>query len=139
MFGRLASQADALAISDSLQWAGWRSKEDLRSFYRSSNCLVNPSFNEGMPNAVLEAMACGLPVLGSDCIGNREIIINDHNGFLFDPLDHRTCADRMIALVNNPADGVRLGFNGRKMCCERFSWPAVCGELCSLLPGDSNA
>jgi glycosyltransferase involved in cell wall biosynthesis len=138
VFPRLKSQADALAVNDSLLWAGWRSKEDLRSFYRSSDCFVNPSFNEGMPNAVLEAMACGLPVLGSDCIGNREIILNDHNGFLFDPLDHRTCAARMIALVNNRADGVRLGTSGRKMCCEQFSWPAVCEELCSLLPGDSN-
>jgi glycosyltransferase involved in cell wall biosynthesis len=131
-YPELKSLAESLVVDGNIKWAGWRSKNDTRAFYQSSHCLVNPSINEGMPNTVLEAMACGLPVLGSDCIGNRELIVNGENGFLFTPFNLDELRDRMIDLADDRQLCGMLGANGRRMCCERYTWTAVTDELCSL-------
>ncbi len=129
----LKTHAEKLGISDHLTWVAWQSKEGIRSFYRSSHCFVNPSSYEGMSNAVLEAMACGLPVLGGDCIGNRAIIVDGENGFLCAPRDTAHLSQQMILLCTNRDYAHTLGMNGRKMCCERFSWPAAANRLSTLI------
>ena len=132
----LKKQADYLGVSKYITWVPWCSKENLRSYYQSSHCFVSPSIIEGMSNAVLEAMACGHPVLCGNCIGNREIIFNGKNGFLFDPLDSFELANRMVMFANNRRYGMRLGIEGRRMCCEEFSWPAVSRKLFSLIKSE---
>ena len=60
-------------------------KEELLKLMASYDLLVQPSLMEGMPNVVLESLACGMPCLVSDIPGHREIIKENYNGFLFDP------------------------------------------------------
>jgi glycosyltransferase involved in cell wall biosynthesis len=130
---KLKRHAVQLGIDEYVEWPGWCTKETCRDAYRAADCFVNPSFNEGMPNAVLEAMACGLPVLGSDCTGHTEIIADGKNGYRFDPANPAALADRMSALVNNRELGRALGAQGRIMCGEKFSWRVAALKLISLL------
>jgi glycosyltransferase involved in cell wall biosynthesis len=137
--GSAARPLEALArdldIGGALQWVAWSTKEDLLSRYRSSDCFVNPSKTEGMSNAVLEAMACGLPVLCGDCMGNREVVMNGENGFLFDPGDSGELARRMVALGKNRQWSLTLGAAGRRLCCERFSWARAADAVAAMLTG----
>jgi glycosyltransferase involved in cell wall biosynthesis len=122
-----------LGIDSSLRLPGWCSKKNLLSYYQSSHCFVIPSVNEGMSNALLEAMACGLPVLAGDCMGNREVIINGDNGFLFNPHDHRELAEKMVALAKKPQWAATLGACGRKICRNRFSWVTATEKISNLI------
>jgi len=83
--------------------------------------FVLPSLNEGMSNTLLEAMACGLPVLATNVGGNPEIIENDINGCLFIPGDVRWLAEKLQFLAQDPALVHRLGTAARNRAIETFS------------------
>jgi glycosyltransferase involved in cell wall biosynthesis len=83
--------------------------------------FVLPSLNEGMSNTVLEAMACGLPVLATNVGGNPEIIENNVNGSLFTPGDTQWLADRLNLLACDPALIHQLGTAARNRAIESFS------------------
>ena len=96
----LQSHAKNMGIEDCLVWHGWVDKDSLREIYRSADCLVNPSLCEGMPNVVLEAMACGLPVIASRVPGNDAVVRHGETGWLFDldkPDTFRTALREMMA------------------------------------------
>jgi glycosyltransferase involved in cell wall biosynthesis len=76
--------ADSVGIKTRIKWYGWVAKEELRRIYNRSDCLIMPSLYEGMSNAILEAMACGLPVIASSVGGNIDLVQHGKNGFLFD-------------------------------------------------------
>jgi glycosyltransferase involved in cell wall biosynthesis len=119
---KLITMANKSGIADKIQWYGWQDKERLRDLYRSADCFVNPSFYEGMPNTVLEAMACGLPVIASDVIGNQELVVNEKTGYLFPIREETILVERLRALVDDRMLAARLGQNGRKRAVDCFSW-----------------
>ncbi len=69
-------------------FTGWLEKEELWKIYLASDLFVLPSLDEGMPNAMLEALGVGLPCVGSDIPGIRDIL--QHSELLFDPHDEKT-------------------------------------------------
>jgi glycosyltransferase involved in cell wall biosynthesis len=129
----LHGQATALAVGDAITWVSWCDKNAIVSYYQSSHCFVNPSINEGMSNSLLEAMACGLPVICGDCPGNREVVIDKLNGFLFNSSDSIKLADLMRELVDNSYSAAVMGNRGRELCRNRFSWSVSATRLLELL------
>jgi len=83
--------------------------------------FAQPSLGEGMSNTLLEAMACGLPVLATNVGGNPEIIENNINGCLFAPGDAQWLADKLKALAKDPALVHQLGTAARNRAIESFS------------------
>lgn len=118
----LIKEASLLNICSFLEWKPWCDKDTLRSLYRSVDCFINPSLYEGMANTVLEAMACGLPVLAGNCPGNSDLIIDGKNGFLFEPDSVDTLATLMSWMIANQDSGKNMGNSGREMCEQRYSW-----------------
>ncbi len=89
---------------------------------RAADVLLNASRAEGISNAVVEGMACGLPILASDIPGNREVVEEGVNGLLFrDPAE---LAEKALRLAADPDLRRRLGEAGRRIAAERFSWEA---------------
>jgi glycosyltransferase involved in cell wall biosynthesis len=132
--------AGDLGVSDRLLWHGWVGKERLRSLYRSADCFLNPSLYEGMPNTVLEAMACALPVIASDIGGNRDLVIHGRTGFLTPPGKIRQFTEVLRAVAENPPMAREMGAAGRARVVAEFTWRQVARRYADLLqPATSRA
>lgn len=87
---------------------------DLVQHLQRADALILPSFFEGLPNVVCEAMACGKPILMSDVCDSGNLVIEGENGFLFNPWDHRDICRALLSFVALPAEEMaRLGRNSR--------------------------
>ena len=77
--------------------------------------------SEGLPNVVLEAMACATPVIGSGIAGIIEAVEHDRTGFLVPPADPRSIATAARRLLGDPELRRRMGLAAREAATERFS------------------
>jgi len=128
----LARQAARLGLSERLKWYGWVNKETLRKLYRQADALVHPSFVEGMSNTILEAMACGLPVIASDIGGNNALVQDGQTGILFNLAEPAALAAAMAKLAREPELGRRMGARGRERVERDFSWESVATRYVEL-------
>jgi len=98
-------------------------------------CLLSRS--EGFCNALLEAMACGVPSVVTRVGGNPEAISDGENGFLVPMEDDATAAEKLLALLRDPEQGARIGERGRESVQTRFSADVMIQKLvgvyCDLL------
>lgn len=120
----LRKLADQLGIAESIRWHGWLSRAALPGVYQSVDCLVNPSSYEGMPNVVLEAMACGLPVIASKVSGHDVLVLSEETGFLFNLRD----SDGLALALQRMFDvdlRRRMGARARERVVADFSWRVV--------------
>ena len=118
---------DGISLSEVLNW----SKEgvinyhgaasDVRPFIEKCAVYVLPSYHEGMPRTVLEAMAMGRPILTTDVPGCREICLDKFNGFLVKPKDSKSLAKAIEKLVFNQRLIDKFGRNGRSHVIKNFA------------------
>lgn len=116
----LVARVRARGISNSVSFLGH--SEDVPACLAAADIFALPSRTEAFPNAVLEAMASGLPVVASAVGGVREIIEDGRTGLLVRAGDPRALADQLCRLMADGGLGVRLGAAGRTMVEGRFSF-----------------
>jgi len=85
--------ARKLDVANHVIFTGWLEKEELWNIYDASDLFVLPSLNEGMPNALLEALGSGLPCIASNIPGNRDIL--QYEELMFDPLDEKAIMEKI--------------------------------------------
>jgi len=129
----LHNMARDLKINDYIVWHGWCDKLFLKELYNSSHVLANPSFNEGMPNVVLEALASGLPCVVSDVMGNNEVVIDGYNGFLFDLDNSEQCVEQIESIIDDKNLYMQLSKNARNFVENKYSWENTAKEYIDLL------
>lgn len=111
--GELREQAAALGIADRVDWHGQVS--DPFAFYRSAKIFTLASRHEGTPNALLEAMSCGMPVIVSDSSpGPLELVEHDVSGLVVPVDDAEPLASAIDRLARDPGLRERLGEEGRR-------------------------
>ncbi len=115
----LEQQAEALGISSSTIFAGF--VEDIRTVYAALDVFVFPSLHEGGGTSLLEAMACGLPVIASATGGINEIIEDQRNGLLLREATTHSLADVAARLLTAPELQQILGEAARQTVETRFS------------------
>jgi sugar transferase (PEP-CTERM/EpsH1 system associated) len=115
---KLQAQA-ASALGSRVSFVGDSSR--IPELLNAMDVFALPSLNEGMSNTLLEAMACGLPVLATNVGGNPEIIENNVNGCLFAPGDAAWLAEKLHLLAENPVLIHQLGTAARNRAIESFS------------------
>ncbi len=95
--------------------------DDTRVEMHQADCVVLPSYHEGMSNVLLEAAASGLPIITSDIPGCREAVIDGCSGYLSEVRDANQLQDRMIRIIHqNSAAKQAMGTAGRKWMMEKF-------------------
>ena len=128
----LEKAALALGISERINFTGWQRNDNLVRQYQAANIFVFPSRHEGMPNVVLEAMACGLPVIAASIAGNEELITHGKTGLLVPPEDSKTLMEALSALLSNPEQCKQMGLAGRTRVKEHFTWRGVALQYVEL-------
>lgn len=89
--------------------------QDVRPFIAAADCLVLPSYREGMSNVLLEASSMQKPCIASNVTGCKEIIVDGETGFLTVAKDAQDVADKMLAMYNMPAtDRLEMGKKARE-------------------------
>ncbi len=121
----LKALAHELGISERVTFLGWQSHEDLTRGYHQSNLFLFPSRHEGMPNAVLEAMASGLPVVATRIAGNDELVVDGVTGFLAPSEDVDTLRDALRKLITDPALQQKMGAASRQRVEQNYTWQKV--------------
>jgi glycosyltransferase involved in cell wall biosynthesis len=111
--------------------------EDVRDLMAAASIYVLPSYREGMPRSVLEAMAMGRPVITTDVPGCRQTIQHGEHGLLVPPGDPRTLAGAMLELLRNRELCLEMGRRGRERTVRRYDVRLVTPQLLSALHLDS--
>lgn len=128
----LEAHAKKVGIDKDLIWHGWVDKGRVLEIYRNAGCLINPSLCEGMPNVVLEAMACGLPVIASRVPGNDAVVRHGESGWLFELDKPEAFLAALRSVMENPDLARRMGRTGRAWVLEEFSWRRVAEAYAGL-------
>lgn len=125
-----ASQLDQWDTEGIVEVAG--PSEDIPGEYARAHIAVLPSYREGLPKSLLEAAACGRPIVTTDVPGCRSICRDGENGFLVPPRDAAALADALMRLGQDAALRERMGDAGRKLVLENFSQDIIAGQTCAL-------
>ncbi|MDF9760408.1 glycosyltransferase involved in cell wall biosynthesis [Peribacillus simplex] len=96
------------------------SSDDVRPFLEKSSVYVLPSYHEGTPKSVLEAMATGRPIITTDAPGCRETVVNNINGFLVPVKNANKLAEKMIWMIEHKEEVERMGQESLRICKEKF-------------------
>ena len=110
--GPLENEIKKISIKHSnIDFLGFLPKNKVIPLIRGSFALLQPSLAEGISTTILEAMACEIPINASDLGGNKELIINNENGFLIDPQNINEINEKIIELSENK---ILVKFFGQK-------------------------
>jgi glycosyltransferase involved in cell wall biosynthesis len=106
---------------------------EIEKVYQAADFFVFPSLREGMPNALLEAMSSGLPVIVSKLDGITDWVVEDEgNGLLFEPGNRFDLGEALLRVLKNDNFANSLGVKARKTVIERFSIKRVAEEYGEL-------
>jgi glycosyltransferase involved in cell wall biosynthesis len=113
--------ATQLGISDRVELPGWLGPERKSAALAAATIFLLPSYYEGMPMALLEAMAWGMPVIATPVGGTPQIVTHEVNGLLIPPGDIAALTMAIERLLQDPALRIRLGNAARATIVSRFS------------------
>jgi glycosyltransferase involved in cell wall biosynthesis len=106
---------------------------DVRPFIEQCHVYVLPSYHEGTPRTVLEAMAMGRPVITTDVPGCRQTVVDGDNGFLVAVRDAGALAAAMLEFTRRPEMAPAMGRRGRQMAEERFDVRKINDDMLRIL------
>ena len=102
-------------------YLGEMAPSEVRSLMDAADVFLNTSLHEGMPGAVLEAMAAGLPIIASAVAGNRALVADNTNGFLFPVEDTKELIATSVVLAQDRKLRERLGEAGKQLVAANYS------------------
>jgi glycosyltransferase involved in cell wall biosynthesis len=120
----LHEQVGRLHLAGRVQFVAQVPQRELAALMRSAYVLVLPSTSEGLPRVIIEAMATGLPVIGSCVGGIPEMVENGATGFLVSPGDATALAERLRWVLEHPKEAREMGRHARTFVQHFFSTTA---------------
>ena len=103
----------------------WGKQQDMPAILSKATIVCLPSYREGLPKVLLEAMACGRPCITTDTPGCRDAVRHGENGLLVPARDPHALAAAIKQLLNDPGQRQQMGRHGRKMTETEFSQDRV--------------
>jgi glycosyltransferase involved in cell wall biosynthesis len=124
----------AISIEQLRQWADaghvewWGKRDNMQQVLSQAHVVCLPSLREGVPKVLIEAAACGRPIVATDAPGCREIVRHGENGLLVPVKNSAALADALRVLVQNQDVRLTMGRKGREIVVEEFSSERVIRE-----------
>lgn len=119
--GQLEKLVSKLGLEGKVEFVDHVPQAALRDYMRMCRVLVLPSLSEGLGRVLIEAMACGQPVIGTNVGGIPSLIYDGVNGFLIPPNNPKALAERIIYLLSEEDEAVRMGARGKEFVAKNFS------------------
>ena len=130
--GKIKKTIRTSQLTDNVYLLGHiKDRQQLADYYRRAAAIVHPAHYEGLPTSLLEAMACGRPVVATAVSGALDVIEDGINGLLVSPRAPNELAGAIQRLLENPGLAENLGSAARKTIEERYSWPVIGQEYIS--------
>lgn len=115
----LEERAREHGIEEHIRFLGW--VEDMPGYLSTLDVFVLPSYNEGIPGAVREALAMEVPTIATNVGGTSDVVLDGETGFLVEPEDADMIAEKILHLLTNPAERRKIGKRGREHIVNNFS------------------
>ncbi|MEH7521623.1 glycosyltransferase, partial [Priestia megaterium] len=113
------SLVEKLGVSKYFKFVGWVNNEQKQELLKESDLFVLPSYNEGLPLSILEAISYGIPVISTNVGSINEAVKNEENGYLINPGDKEKLADFTIKLLTD-SNFKQMGQASRKVAVDLF-------------------
>jgi glycosyltransferase involved in cell wall biosynthesis len=113
-----------------VEW--WGHRDDMRSVFHTAHIACLPSYREGLPKVLLEAAACGLPIVATDTPGCREIVRDGDNGVLVPVQDAQALAVALRSLIDDGMLRAKMGRRAREIVLAEFSQEQVIAETLAV-------
>lgn len=125
MQNKLHNMSLEMNINDNVDFGGYiDDKFEKALYYKAADVLAVPSLSESFGIVNLEAMASGIPIVGSDVGGIPDVVVDGKNGIIVPPNDSRLLANAILNLLDDDSLRARLGKNGKKMVSS-YSWSQI--------------
>lgn len=125
----LKTLAAQRGVSHQVELPGWIGPEQKLELLRRAGALALPSYAEGLPMAILEALAHGVPVVASAVGGIPQVVQNDVTGYLVAPGDLDALTERLSQLLRDPVLARQMGHRGHDLIESKYAAPAVLNAL----------
>ena len=122
---RIRRLIEEYKLRKNVKMVGYIPWEDLKKLYVASNIHIYPSLEDPCPTSLLEPLACGKPLVGTDVGGIVTMIKEGWNGFLVEPANEKHLAEKIKYLINHPEKWEEMGRNSRKLAEEEFDWRKI--------------
>lgn len=122
-------KAQQLGISDRVTFLGWVASEQVSQQMRAADIFVLPSYQEGLPMAIIEAMANALPVISTPVGSIPDMLHDGDTGLLVPPGDPVALSNAFLRLFESPELRAKLGANARQLYLHDFTVSAMCDHL----------
>ncbi len=129
---RIRARVRSLGLRKSVVEAGRCDPGDIPALMHSMDLLAHPSWREGLPRTVPQALLSGTPVVAHDVDGTSEVVIEGETGRLIRPGDHGHLREAIINARDNPGKERELAQNGRRLCRRLFARETMVAELLEL-------
>lgn len=139
VLGPLDPSPDGLDLAEVERWEKEGAIEylgensNVRPFLESCHVYVLPSYHEGMPRTVLEAMAVGRPIITTDVSGCRETVSPGYNGYLVPSMDSSALAECLVRFIDSRDSWAEMGRHSRELVEKKFDVHSVNKEILALL------
>ena len=117
----LKAMCTQLGLDNYIEFAGWTAGEKKEKLFRESQMLVLPSYNEGLPIAILEAISCGMPVVATNVGDISSAVIDGENGYLIEPGDVLAIKQAIEKIVWDPEVFNKMVTASRQLAESGFS------------------
>lgn len=131
-YDELKKKVFELDLEKSVIFTGKVSPVNVHEYYQSADIFVLPSYTEGIPISILEAMACGLPIVSSDVGGIPEVVKDCENGFLVPPKDKKQLAVKLDVLIEDSNLRKKFAKNSIQIINDEFNIKNKIHELIKL-------
>lgn len=106
--------------------------QDVTTAYQDAHIVVLPSYREGLPKSLLEALACARAIVTTDVPGCKELVKHGHNGYLVPKENSLTLAEVLLNLIKSPKLIISMGQAGREIAIKQFSTEVILPQILNL-------